>query len=73
MNIELKGFNGYAWRVCDTCPCDTVGGCRLGYKSHVGLLNVSTGDVATGTELRRGDHEYWAYIRPQECIDKHGK
>lgn len=73
VEIDLKGFNGWGWRVCDRCLLRDDHGCRLDFKYNEGLLNVSTGETKIGNELRRGDNEYWVDIRPANCIEAHGR
>ncbi len=77
MNIELKGFGGHAWRVCDTCPCSRTDedGCRLGYTQIEGQMHLATGKVSPGEDRDKTvpSGYYYVTIRPQECIDKHGK
>ncbi len=75
IEIELKGFGDYGWKVCDNCilHADSDPRCRLGFEPKFGILNTSTGNTTMGSELRRGDDGYWVDIRPQECIDKHGR
>jgi len=80
MNIELTGFNGHGWRVCYTCPCEHEGECWFEYERKEGYLHFGTGHVVTAMQAVITEQEYtvgagWYYvtIRPQECIDKHGK
>jgi len=84
MNIELEGYNGHAWRVCNTCPCCVdveYSYCALDHEWTFGILNVKTGQLIEGAKpMVAMTHEYcrangWhsVLIRPQECIDKHGK
>ena len=71
MNIELKGFNGHGWMVCDTCPANNGGpkwGCKFGYPRTDGKLNTKTGKIVTSLEVG-----VWVTLRPRMCIDKHGK
>lgn len=76
MNVKLEGYNGYGWKVCDTCPCRTDGECFFGYERLKGWLDRNFGDTSNG-----GDNECpeergeWHYVtlRPQECYDDHGR
>ena len=68
MNIELKGFNGHGHLVCDSCPADHGGdlwGCYFGYPRVAGKLNVKTG--------KTGEDGCSVTLRPQVCIDNHGR
>lgn len=80
MNIELRGFNGHGWRVCDNCPCNREEGCYFGYAQTAGVLGYNTGQIITETQMEIigavydvAGGWYGVTIRPQECIDKHGK
>lgn len=77
MNIELKGFEGHGWKVCDTCPCDEGGlehGCKFGYTRKDGKIHPATGETCEGeNEFGVKDDWYWVTLRPQVCIDKHGQ
>jgi len=75
MRIELRGFNGNGWRVCDTCPCDCGGECYFEYTRKEGVLNFNTGEVIQSDDpkYKVGGGWYFVTLRPQECIDKHGK
>lgn len=79
MKIELKGFGGYGWSVCDTCPCDHERGCYFEYSQQPGQMHLATGKLfpydgpakQSGKTVASG--YYYVTIRPQECIDKHGR
>ena len=85
IEIELKGFNGFGWKVCDTCPCkrsDEFGsGCGLEHFDNSdyyenGWLNITTGHSRMGrTDDPPNEPGTWygAWLRPLECIDKHGR
>jgi hypothetical protein len=75
MRIELSGFNGHGWRVCDTCPCGSDGECYFRYTREKGVLDFNTGQVIQSDERKYSFEDGWYYviIRPQECIDKHGR
>lgn len=83
IEIKLEGYNGFGYLVCDTCPCCWSNGqgcgCGLGYWKREnyenGVININTGEVLIGEhrEKRVADGWYGASIRPQKCIDKHGR
>ena len=86
MRIELKGWSGFAWKICDLCPCLREnygqGACFLGHldkdvHQENGLLNNITGEVIAGKLHEDGyssdDDWYEVIVRPQVCIDKQGR
>ena len=81
IEIELKGFGGYGWKVCQTCPCflaDEFGvSCSLGFFYDQQdftncIIDITTGKLYDESCVIEGD-VYSAWRRPQECIEKHGR
>lgn len=79
MRIELTGFNGHGWRVCDNCPC---GGneCYFEYEQLSGYLNANSGIVVSEPQAEITQQAYsvaagWYAVtmRPQRCIEEHGR
>jgi len=87
MQIKLKGYGGHGWKVCDSCPCGGTDGCFFGYEGEEGRINVTTGGIAPPMALAVVDGKIvevpdsltiadgWigVTVRPQICIDEHGK
>ena len=85
IEIELKGFNGFGWKVCDNCPCRRThlgAGCELGYFENPtfsyenGWLNTVTGHSRMERTVESPNEPgtwYSVWLRPLECIDEHGR
>ncbi len=85
IKIELKGFNGFGWKVCDNCPCcgfsEFGTECRLGHFESSdyydnGWLNIDTGNSRFGRTVEPPNEPgtwFGVWLRSLECIDKHGR
>ena len=88
MKIEVEladsPYGEYGWKVCDACPCLCSGArgmnCGMEYwkssRYWNGMINIETGERIDHLDgERKLDRSVWlmTWIRPQECIDKHGR
>lgn len=56
-------------------PCGGDNGCYFEYEQRQGQMRLATGKVFPGEDRNKTVPMgyYYITIRPQECIDKHGR
>jgi hypothetical protein len=86
IEIHLKGFNGFGWKVCNKCPLlveyEWGDACALDYAGnstnmHFGWINTINGNFVKVNKQNPNYHHVAeierVIVRPQQCIDKHGR